>query len=220
MRGLSARRIASSALCAILMVGIAGPTAVAADSARERIHTESRAPVPGADALLAQVKSLGDLGSVLAPVTALLNAVLKADNGQLSADEAQKLVTAVKDAIAKITTPATTPGTVTKPGASSASTVIAPTTLTKLPSPAKQGDNSKTPAPKDLKADALAALQKALDTLLAAVTSGDVGQVVPAVTGLLTALVNFLAATLLGSGLPAANLPGLPTLPTLPLPIG
>lgn len=45
------------------------------------------------------------------------------------------------------------------------------------------------------------------------------GQVVPAVTGVLTALVNFLAATLLGSGLPAANLPGLPTLPTLPLPL-
>ncbi|MCX5056964.1 MULTISPECIES: hypothetical protein [unclassified Streptomyces] len=129
----------------------------------------------------------------------------------------------MKNAIANITaaaptTPALTPGAVTEPGAPSGSTVVSPAAPIKLPSPAKQGD-SKTPAPKDLKADALAALQKAVDALLAAVTSGDVGQVVPAVTGVLTALVNFLAATLLGGGLPAANLPGLPTLP-LPLPVG
>jgi hypothetical protein len=69
---------------------------------------------------------------------------------------------------------------------------------------------------KDLKADALAALQKAVDALLAAITSGDVGQVVPALTGVVTGLVNFLAATLLGGGLSAPTLPGLPPLPSLP----
>ena len=73
------------------------------ESARHSVHAASRAPVPGADALLAQVKGLGDLGGVLAPVTDLLNAVLKADNGQLSAEEATKLGDAVKDAIAKAT---------------------------------------------------------------------------------------------------------------------
>ncbi|MCI3239294.1 MULTISPECIES: hypothetical protein [Streptomyces] len=217
MRGLSARRIAATALCATLLVGITGPAAVAADTARDHTHAASRgAPVPGADALLAQVKSLGDLGSILAPVSALLNAVLKADNGQLSADEAQKLVTAVKDAIAAITAPAATmPGSVAKPAVPSTSTV-----LPKPHSAAQQAAHAGTPAPKDLKADALAGLQKALDTLLAAVTSGDVSKVVPAVTGVLTAVVNFLAATLLNSGLPAPDLPGLPALPSLPLPVG
>jgi hypothetical protein len=219
MRGLSARRIAATAVCATLLVGITGPAAVAADTVRESTHAASRgAPVPGADALLAQVKSLGDLGSVLTPVSALLNAVLKADNGQLSADEAQKLIAAVKDAITKVTAPASTlPGAATAPVAPPNSTVASPV---KLPSLSQQGAHRKTPAPKDLKADALAGLQKALDTLLAAVTSGDVSKVVPAVTGVLTSVVNFLAATLLNSGLPAPNLPGLPALPSLPLPVG
>jgi hypothetical protein len=223
MRGLSARRIASTALSAALLVGIAGPAAVAADAARDGTHAVSRgAPVPGADALLAQVKSLGNLGSVLTPVTALLDAVLKADNGQLSADEAQKLVNAVKDAITAITAPAaTTPGGVAAPLVPPNSTVVSPASLPKPHSAVPQGAKAHTPAPKDLKADALAGLQKALDTLLAAVTSGDASKVVPAVTGVLTSVVNFLAATLLGSGLPAPNLPGLPALPSLPsLPVG
>lgn len=146
MRGLSARRIASTALCATLLVGIAGPAAVAADSAPERTHAVSRAPVPGADALLAQVKSLGDLGGVLAPVAALLNSVLKADNGQLSADEAQKLVTAVKDAIANITAAApAASGTVTKPGASAP---VSPSSLTKLPASAKPGTAARRRRPR------------------------------------------------------------------------
>jgi len=100
MRVLPARRLASVALCAALLVGIAAPAAVAADSAREYARTSSRGPVPGADQLLPQVKKLGDLGSVLTPVARLLNAVLKADGGQLSVVEAQKLGDAVKDAIA------------------------------------------------------------------------------------------------------------------------
>ncbi|MEU3355262.1 hypothetical protein [Streptomyces sp. NPDC037389] len=36
------------------------------------------APLPGVDALLAQVKSLGDLGGVLTPVTDVLDAALRA----------------------------------------------------------------------------------------------------------------------------------------------
>ncbi|MFF4500014.1 hypothetical protein [Streptomyces sp. NPDC001401] len=155
MRALPARRIASTVLCAALLVGIAAPAAVAAESARERTHASSRAPVPGADELLAQVKSLGDLGGVLTPVAKLLNAVLKADSGQLSVAEAQKLGDAVKDAIAKVAPVAT----------------------------------------KDLKGDALTALKKAVDTLLAAVASGDADKIAPAVTGVVTALGKVLAAT-------------------------
>ncbi|GAA3824867.1 hypothetical protein GCM10022403_067840 [Streptomyces coacervatus] len=158
MRELPVRRLASTALCAFLLVGIAGPAAVAADSVRERTPASSSGPVPGADGLLAQVKNLGELGDVLPPVTKLLNAVLKADSGHLSVAEAQKLVDAVKDAIAKIT-PATA---------------------------------------KDLKGDTLTALKKAVDTLLAAITSGDDDKVAPAVTGVVTALARVLAATAVG----------------------
>ncbi|MER7574358.1 hypothetical protein [Streptomyces sp. NPDC126514] len=103
MRALPARRIASSALCATLLLGIAGPVAMAADdSAHERTHAASHAPVPGAEALLGQVESLSDVGGVLTPVTDLLNNVLKADDGQLSAAEAEKLGTIAKDAIAMV----------------------------------------------------------------------------------------------------------------------
>ncbi|MBO4260321.1 hypothetical protein GRC12_41800, partial [Streptomyces griseorubiginosus] len=105
MRALPARRIASSALCAALLVAVAAPAALAADgaSAREqRVQAAAHAPVPGADALLDQVKSLSDLGTVLTPVTDLLNAVLKADNGQLPAADAGTLGKAATDALAKV----------------------------------------------------------------------------------------------------------------------
>jgi hypothetical protein len=185
MRGLPARRVASTALCAVLLVGM-GPAAVAADPPRERAHpasAASRAPLPDADALLAQVKGLGDLGGVLTPVTGLLNSVLKADNGQLPAAEATKLHTAVRDAIAKATTP-----------------------VPALPA-------TPVPASADVIGDALAALQKAIDELIKAVTSGDAGQVAPAVDDSVTSLVNTVAATLLGGKLPAPSLPGPPSLP-------
>jgi len=209
MRVPSARSIASSALCATLLLGIAAPAAMAADrdSARGRTHTA--APVPGADALLAQVPALADISGVLAPVTDLLNAALKADDGQLSADEAARLDQAVKDAIAKVTaaTPVTPP--VTPPETPAASTT--PATTDKAPGV----EGARAEAPTDLKGEALSALQTAVDTLLKAVTSGDATQVVPAATAVVTGLVNFVVATVLGGGLPAADLPGLPTLPSL-----
>ena len=233
MRGLPVRRIASSALCGALLLGLAGPAAAAAETetARERVQAASQAPVPGADGLLAQVQGLGNLGAVLTPVTDLLNAVLKADSGQLSPEEATKLVDAVKAAIAKVSAAApaapVTPPAATLPAAPTGAlpTSSLPTSsLPALPSLTKSADDSKASSaqlPADLVADALAALQKAVDTLLKAVTSGDPTQVVPAVTGVLTGLVNVLAATLLGGKLPLPNLPGLPALPSLPsLPTG
>ncbi|WP_405948104.1 hypothetical protein OG588_17440 [Streptomyces prunicolor] len=221
MRGLPARRVASSVLCATVLIGIAGPAAVAADndSARKHVHAASSAPVPNADALLAPVKSLGDLGSVLTPVTDLLAQALKADNGQLSADQAKTLGDAVTAAVAKITAAApaapAVPAVPAAPAVPAVPAVPAAPALPALPS-LKSGDDSKAKAPADLAGDALASLQKAVATLLAAVTSGDVAGVVPAVTGVVTGLVNVVAATLLGGGLPAPSLPGLPALPSLP----
>ena len=78
MRGLPVRRLASTALCASLVLGVAAPTAFAADGLAPERTAASKAPLPNADALLAQTKSLGDLGSLLTPVTDLVNAVLAA----------------------------------------------------------------------------------------------------------------------------------------------
>ncbi|MEU1225025.1 hypothetical protein [Streptomyces sp. NPDC005828] len=72
-------------------------------------------------------------------------------------------------------------------------------------------------APADVVSDALASVEKAVAGLLAAVTSGDAGGVVPQVTSTLTSLVNLAVSTVLGSGLPAPDLAGLPTLPQLPV---
>ncbi|MFD6286043.1 hypothetical protein [Streptomyces sp. NPDC060205] len=120
MRALPTRRIATSALCATFLLGIAGPVAVAADhdaahdtraatapaaavSASALSATAVRAPVPEAEALLAQAASLGDVAGVLKPVTDLLTTALKADGGKLPAADATKLGDAVKEAIAKAT---------------------------------------------------------------------------------------------------------------------
>lgn len=227
MRGLPVRRLASSALCGALLLGIAGPAAAAADneSAREQAQVASQAPLPDVGALTAQVQSLGNLGAVLTPVTDLLGAVLAADDGQLDPAKATELGDAVKAAIAKITAaapvtpPATTTPTTTAPTATDPTSALPTSSLPVVGGLTKTGDDSKAAAaqaPADLLGDATAALQKAVDTLLAAVTSGDPTKVVPAVTGVVTSLVGVLAAVLLGGGLPVPNLPGLPALPSLP----
>ncbi|MET9540187.1 hypothetical protein ABZY16_22190 [Streptomyces sp. NPDC006553] len=82
---------------------------------------------------------------------------------------------------------------------------------------AKAAWAGKAAAPADVVDDALATVEKAVAALLAAVTSGDAGGVVPQVTATLTSLVNLAVATVLGSGLPAPDLAGLPALPTLPV---
>jgi hypothetical protein len=68
----------------------------------------------------------------------------------------------------------------------------------------------------DVQADALAALQTAVDSLSKAVAAGDAAGALSAGTAVVTGLVNVAVATVLGGGLPAPNLPGLPSLPSLP----
>ncbi|MER6159154.1 hypothetical protein ABT147_26935 [Streptomyces sp. NPDC001868] len=272
MRVLPARRLAVSALCATLLLGVTGPVALAADAEPTRDRARSAAPVPGADALLTQLKGLGDLSGVLKPVTDLLDAVLKADNGQLSAEQAAELGKAVRDAIAKakaeapetspVAPPAVSPAVppvalpvdpaapavpvappapalpVTPPAATTPMVPAVPSapavpSVPAAPSaparPSVPAAPSVPPAPQqavtlpafdrglarpvgklmaDPVADALTALQKAVDALLKAATAGDLAQVPPAVTGVVAGLVKLVAATLLGSGLPApAGLP-------------
>ncbi|WP_210720098.1 hypothetical protein [Streptomyces galbus] len=229
MRRLPVRHIASTALCAALVIGVAGPAA-AVDTARGHAHAASHAPVPGADKLLAQVKSLGDLGTVLTPVTDLLAEALKSDNGQLTSAQANKLGDAIKDVIARITaTNAAASATSSTPSAPStdASSSTAPSSstageppYTTLPFPPGKNGHERAAAhgkrATDLTDEALADLQKQIDSLLTAVTSGNVTDVLPAATGLISGLVNLLTATLVGGGLPAGDLTGLPSLPDLP----
>ncbi|MFC7893028.1 hypothetical protein [Streptomyces sp. NPDC057381] len=232
---LPARRIATTALTAGLLIGLSGPAVMAADgeSVRERTHAASHAPLPDAAELQAQVGSLAGLGGVLTPVTDLLGAVLKADNGKLAATDADQLAAAVKDALAKAeaadadaddtatTTPGTTtPGT-TAPGTSTPAqppVVTAPEAETPvtLPAPVVAQDSDETAAAADLTASAYADLQKQIDALVKASTSGTAEQVSPAVKDVVTGVVNVVAATLVGSGLPAADLAGLPALPAAP----
>ncbi|NEY36649.1 hypothetical protein GTU99_31650, partial [Streptomyces sp. PRKS01-65] len=127
---LPARHIATSAFCATLLLAVTGPVATAADggSVRERAGVASRAPLPDVGALTAQVQSLSGLGGVVAPVSDLLGAVLKADDGRLTAEQAEQFSKAVEEALAKaqatgmpiapeVAAPGTaTPGT-TAPGA-------------------------------------------------------------------------------------------------------
>ncbi|WP_433918781.1 hypothetical protein OIE50_19960 [Streptomyces canus] len=215
MRGLPARCIASCALCAALLVAVAGPTAAA---------SRGPVPVPHADALRPQVEALAELGGVLTPVTDLLNTVLKADNGQISAEQAAELGDAVKDAIAKITEetsaaavtlPATgtttTPSTTTGSSTTGSSTTIPSLLLTLI----QHGDVGarSVKAPADLLDDAIDALEKAIDDLLTAVTSGEATQVESTLPAVISGLVDAVAATMLDTELPAPDLAGLSSLP-------
>ncbi|MFG2686135.1 hypothetical protein ACGFWG_08450 [Streptomyces sp. NPDC048405] len=210
---LPARRIATSALCAGLLIGLSGPAVMAADgdSVRERTHAASRAPLPDADELQSQVGSLAGLGGVLTPVTDMLTAVLKADNGQLSAADAEKLSAAVEEALAKVEAADTDAddAAVTAPEAGTDTPVT-------LPAPVTAQNEDGTAAASDLSATAQAELQKQIDALVKATTSGTADQVSPAVEDVMTGIVNVVAATMVGSGLPAADLAGLPGVPTAP----
>ncbi|PPS79365.1 hypothetical protein [Streptomyces sp. MH60] len=223
---LPARRITTSALCAGLLIGLSGPAVMAADgdSVRERTHAASHAPLPDAAELQNQVGSLAGLGGVLTPVTDLLSAVLKADDGRLSATDADKLSAAVKDALAKADAAdtdaddaAAAPGTSTPAQPPAATTPEAGTnTPVTLPAPVTAQSDDGTAAATDLSAAAEAELQKQIDALVKASTSGTAEQVGPAVKDLMTGIVNVVAATMVGNGLPAADLAGLPGVPTAP----
>ncbi|MEU5955782.1 hypothetical protein [Streptomyces sp. NPDC047525] len=218
MRALPVRRIATTVLCASLLIGTAGPVIAAeSDSHSTSAQEAARAPVPGADALLAQAKTLGDAGGVLTPVTDLLTAVLKADKGQLPAADATKLADPVKEAITKASAAAPkAPELPETPAAPDTPALPDTAALPEAPALPKALSDDSRAAAADPKADALKALQTAVDALVKAATGGDVTKVAGAVPPVLTGLVNLLAATLLGGGLPAPDLAGLPALPKLP----
>ena len=203
---LSVRRIASSALCATLLLGVTAPAALADDTARDRTH--EAAPLPNAEALRGQVKQLNDLSAMTTQVTALVDAAAQADNGQLSATEATRLGDAAKAAITRCastmaSTTSTTPATPVAPNAPTASTNPAAVPPSLAAGPARA--DAKVPA--DAVGDALTALQDALKKVLDAVTSGDPTSVLPAATEAVGALGGAVLAILGQLNLPLPSLP-------------
>lgn len=228
MRPLATRRITALAISAVITLGTAGPAIAGEHHPTTAAERAARAPLPDVAALLAQAEALGELGSVTTPVTELVTAALKADSGQLPAVDAEALKAEIAAAVeeAKATAPAplpdapvTPPSTdlpVTPPAEAPALPVNPPVTLPAA-ADAQAAWAGKAAAPADVVDDALATVEKAVAALLAAVTSGDAGGVVPQVTATLTSLVNLAVSTVLGSGLPAPDLAGLPALPALPV---
>ncbi|MEU4653628.1 hypothetical protein AB0G32_06745 [Streptomyces sp. NPDC023723] len=209
---LPARRLAASALCAGLALGVSAPVAMAADGDSVRERATSQAPLPNADELRDQAKDLGLLGSVLTPVADLLDAVIKADSGRISEDQAEKYATAIREALAKAgaSEAATVPGTSTpaRPPAASnqngtAQNGNAPVTLPARPA----ADNA--PAA-DLSAQAMTGLQKQVDALIKTSAAGKPEQIRPAADNVVTSAVNVVAASLVAGRLPAPDLAGLP----------
>ncbi|MFE2075588.1 hypothetical protein [Streptomyces misionensis] len=127
MRALPARRLASTVVGAAVLAAVTGPVAVAvsADSTGDRADTgTSRASLPGAAKLLAQVRAMDRSGSVPKQVVTLLDRSLT--EGRLPAAEARRLGDEAKKALeraaaagtlANPTAPAATPATPTAPAA-------------------------------------------------------------------------------------------------------
>ncbi|MFD5267512.1 hypothetical protein [Streptomyces sp. NPDC058335] len=200
MRGLPVRRTAPIALCATLALGIAAPTALAADgdATRQRTYAAPSAPLTGADALLASARKLDEVQPVLTPITDLLDTSLRSDGDRLGTDSARRLGAAAEEALTEVTKAAAPTGT-----------------------PPSADTRARTRAA-DVTDDLLAAVQKQVDALLAAATSGDIGQILPAATSLVTGLVDMVTSLVDGLSLPALDdllpeLPGLPTTPELPV---
>jgi hypothetical protein len=205
MTALPVRRIASGALCAALLIGITGPAAMAAESARERSHAAlPEARLPGSDALLAQARKLNAAGVELSPVTDLLHAVLGADNGQLPAAEARTLGDAAKAALAEAAAKA--------PATSATPTVSTPAAGVLRPAPTWGAAKPRVAARRaaDPTSDAQDAVDKALDSLLHSITSGDVSLVLESIDGLVSETEN-LVAVLIDSDLAATTPPSTST---------
>ncbi|MGW7370303.1 hypothetical protein ACWGI8_44565 [Streptomyces sp. NPDC054841] len=213
MRALASRPITTTALSLALLLGAAGPAMAVQEEAPRAVAAEDTAdaPVPGAETVLAQVTVLDKFGGVVVPVTDLLKAVLAADNGRLAAADATKHADAIKAAIAEARAAAADPATAPSvPSTQTPQTPAAP-----KPQAPQQPEVSvlAAMARADVVEEALTALQERADALITAATSGDAAAVAEAQTAVVEAVVNFIAATLVGEGLPEANLDGLPALP-------
>ena len=205
------RHIATSALCAALLLGTVAPALAAGpDDTRpaSRTAADSRA------ALRDQTDALAGLGTVLTPVTRLLDSALAADDDPLTAAEAKKLAAAAREAVAQAREEALAEAAqevaAARAEAEEARREAAADREEALTDAADATDTTDTTDTTGLTPGALDALGKAVDGLLAALLADKGEQVDPAADNVVKKLVDVSVATLLDRGLPAARLPGLP----------
>ncbi|GAB3960340.1 hypothetical protein [Streptomyces sparsus] len=192
---MTASAVVAAAVAGTLTFGTIG-TAVAASPATTPAQAPQApqaafpaAPLPGTEEAAGQVKALSQAGGVLTPVAKLLEAVLQAEDGQLSEAEARRHqadVTAVLDALRQT-------GTADGTRAAAAN---------------RAADTSK----------AAAELQERVDTLVRAATAKDINDVVTALTDALGSVLE-LVLGLLGGAAPNmpsgnTNIPQLPSTDT------
>ncbi|WP_405582934.1 hypothetical protein [Streptomyces sp. NBC_01092] len=214
------RHLATTALCAALFLGMAAPALAAPpDSGRADPRPVSEVPVPARTALQDQAHVLAGLGTVLTPVTRLLDGALKSDDDPLTAAEAKELADAAKEAVAEARKEAEQ----ARKEAEQARKDALAEAEKELDAAMKEAEEIRKEALAEAEADieaaattpaatpsrkpaedALGALGKALDALLGALTSGLSEEVDTSADNVLKALVDVSAATLKDSGLPHA----------------
>ncbi|WP_318203472.1 hypothetical protein [Streptomyces sp. SCL15-4] len=180
MRDLPVRRLASTVLCASVLVGITGPVALAADTAGEHGRTASRASVPAAekDRLLTRARALGRTHPELGPVAELLSRSL--EEGRLPAGEAARLGEAAKEAITRAAGTAGVPRPVApaepaaQPQPAPAVKPAAPASPAGPASPAApvtvRHASAGAPMARDVLDDTIGALLTAIDDLVKSIT--------------------------------------------------
>ncbi|GAA0290315.1 hypothetical protein GCM10010302_31070 [Streptomyces polychromogenes] len=103
-----------AALCVTLLTASPGIAAAARGPEQPPLSVTGQA-VPGSDALLTQVQTLGAAGALLEPVTDLLTAVLKSPDGKVPAAELAAVKTRIEPAFANLRKSVPTAQTPAKP---------------------------------------------------------------------------------------------------------
>ncbi|MEB3959651.1 hypothetical protein OKJ48_05220 [Streptomyces kunmingensis] len=176
MPALPVRRLATTALCASLLLAAATP-AFAANAADERTgHTfVSADPAPGAAAPADPPNPLQSITSILTPVTGLLTSLLTPPTGKVAEQDVQKHTDAIDAALDKAEKDNAARESTTRPGA-----------LSDAATTTREGQS-----------DAMAELQSAIDALVKGAATGDT----TAATNQLSLAVNGLVQELLSSAM-------------------
>ncbi|MFJ7073406.1 hypothetical protein [Streptomyces sp. NPDC098781] len=207
------RHLVTSTLCAALFLGTVAPALAAAPGTGRDTRTASRAPVPARAVLKDQTEVLAGLGTVLTPVTHLLDRALEADDDPLTAAEAKELADAAKEAVAearKDVEEARKEAEEARKEALQARKDALAEAKKEVEEARKEAltdaaEADQVPAATtDLTGDALGDLGKTLDALLSVLTSGGSEEVDATADNVVEALVNVTVATLADRGLPRA----------------
>ncbi|MDK1476038.1 hypothetical protein QNO07_21895 [Streptomyces sp. 549] len=185
---MTASAAVAAAMAGALAFGTIG-TAVAATPAMARAESTTAeapaAPLPADEALAGQVRAMSQAGGVLTPVSHLFDAVLKADGGKLTAEEAAKHQAAVR------------------------------TALDAVQEQAPAADARRAAAPGADVSKSAADLQKKVDALVEAAAANDPSSIVTALTDALGAVLELVLGLLGGSlpelptdGVPTPAAPG------------